>query len=191
MADDKEARRRKILASLPNKHTAYFEALYQLYQELNGEAPKSEPWQWPVAPTTSPHNIAFRAAMYAIEYRIVCPVWVSDAVIARWEAFRTFELGSLGDAFGIKPHKHSKARRKELNPWEADCVVSVFEDRLAAQRKNVVAKKRRAIADTAEDLRRSVDWVRLKIREAKKRSDQLAETESGLLVGSTAKKSRK
>jgi hypothetical protein len=79
----REDRQRELIArrgiSPRTEHADYFDALHQLYQELNGDAPRSDPWLWPVASNTCPERVALKAAVYALEHRIDCPGWVIQA----------------------------------------------------------------------------------------------------------------
>ncbi len=62
----------------------------------------------------TPEHFSFMAAMQAIDDGIPCPEWAAKVMKKQWDAFKSFEYTTLGEAFGILPHKHRKARRNEL-----------------------------------------------------------------------------
>lgn len=109
-------------------------------------------------------QIAFRAVMAAIDAEIPVPDWASRVVLEGWTRFLTFEVESLGDAFGFKAHKHRAAKRDRLYAFEAlGHIEKLREEGHTLDR---------ALELTAAEFSKSVAWLRAVRSEAKKEKEK-------------------
>jgi hypothetical protein len=143
------------------------EELFRLTTELLDHAGRMPRAPKDELPFESPESIAFRIAMTAVEYGLVCPGWASQAVTKAWKRFEGFEVKSINEAFGIPPHLNCKKKRDDLKAAIVYAAVRDLQKDHVPQKENSrgdgafarVGKKSGMSASKVRDLRNR--WIKL------------------------------